>query len=635
MNNQNILKIALSGDTELIEKGLSLLSGDLSVEIVKDGYPVKATRVEKPHLEIIADKNGAEIIFCEKCQFFRAMGLILEHMRDGETDIYIKENPRFKINGAMFDVSQNCNCIKDPRYLFRKMAIMGLNMFMFGCEDSFVVENEPYFGYMRSRYTEAELREFDGYAFDLGIELIPCIQTLAHLTDPLRWAVYSNIKEDAACLLVGEPRTYEFIRNLLVAASRPFRSKRIHIGMDEAMGLGYGMSARKNGFTPPHILMNQHLEKVMEIVRELGLEAMMWGDMFFRAVSSAVGYEGYNASVKLPKEVIDNCPKDVAMIYWEYNPKPESVHEAMIKTHAQLGSHTVYAGGSWAWMGFAYRYNWTKQASDEALTACKKFGVDEVFCTIWGDARNEAPHLVNLPSLQLYAEHGYRDEVSDEYLAKRFKACTGGELSDFILLGELDYTPGINDESEKSKNVCSGVLWQDIMTGLLDKNFEGLPLDAHYASLAERLAPAKSRGIKELDDMFSLYCDLLDLLKIKAEAGIKLSKAYREGDKDTLKHFTETRLPEIKAAMEKLRASHRKYFFENSKPLGWDVRDFRYGGIIARTETAIYELNEYLSGRLDRIEELELERLPFNGTEGIPYYMWPSKVMSPTTRILT
>jgi hypothetical protein len=87
--------------------------------------------------------------------------------------------------------------------------------------------------------------------------------------------------------------------------------------------------------------------------------------------------------------------------------------------------------------------------------------------------------------------------------------------------------------------------------------------------------------------------------------------------------------------MEKLRLSHREYFFKNSKSLGWDVRDFRYGGIITRTETAIYQLTEYLEGRLDRIEDLEESRLNFNSQEGIPYYMWHSKVMSPTTRILS
>lgn len=634
--NEKIINITLVGDTEPVAKGLSYLTDDLSINITGDGYVIKAICADAPALEIKADKSGAEITYFEKCQFFRAMGLLLEHLRDGEETINIKETPRFKMNGAMIDVAQGANAPKDPRYILRKMALMGLNMFMFSWEDGFPVDNEPYFGYMRPMYTEEELRAIDDYAFDLGLEIIPCIQTLAHLTNPLRNAVYSGIKEDSACLLVGEERTYELIRNLLVSATRPFRSSKIHLGMDEAMGLGQGRYLKKHGFVPPHVIMQEHLERVMDIVRELGLDAMMWGDMFFRAVSTAVGYEGYNASVQLPPEVTEKCPKDVGMIYWEYNPRTEEIHESMIKTHACLGSRTIYAGGSWAWMGFAYRYNWSKKAMDGALDACKKFGVDEVFCTTWGDDINEAPHIVNLPTFQVFAEHGYRDteEITDEHIAKRFKACTGGELSDFILLGQLDYTPGINDESEKSKNVSSGVLWQDIMTGLLDKNFEGLALEEHYASLLEKLIPAKSRGVAELDEMFTLYCDVVDLLRLKAEAGIKITAAYRNGDRAALEYFANERLPEIKAAMEKLRFNHRKYFFAHSKSLGWDVWDFRYGGIITRTETAIYQLRDYLAGNTDHLDELEVERLPFSGKEGIPFYMWHNKVMSPTARIV-
>ena len=62
--------------------------------------------------------------------------------------------------------------------------------------------------------------------------------------------------------------------------------------------------------------------------------------------------------------------------------------------------------------------------------------------------------------------------------------------------------------------------------------------------------------------------------------------------------------------------------------------DFRYGGIITRTETAIYTLTEYLAGRMERIEELELPRLPRDATSGIPHYMWHTRIMTPTSRIM-
>ncbi|WP_247740854.1 hypothetical protein [Cohnella sp. LGH] len=49
------------------------------------------------------------------------------------------------------------------------------------------------------------------------------------------------------------------------------------------------------------------------------------------------------------------------------------------------------------------------------------------------------------------------------------------------------------------------------------------------------------------------------------------------------------------------------------KPFGWEVLDIRYGGALARLDTAIERLAGYLSGRVERLEELEECRLYFDG----------------------
>ena len=135
----------------------------------------------------------------------------------------------FDTNGAMFDVSQGNAVLRveTVKSLIRRMAVMGLNFLMMYCEDSYDVPEEPYFGYMRARYTEDELRECDEYAWHFGIEMIPCIQTLSHLIDVLKWPAFDDIKEDYETLFVGGEKTYEFVEHLIRAASRPFRSKRI------------------------------------------------------------------------------------------------------------------------------------------------------------------------------------------------------------------------------------------------------------------------------------------------------------------------------------------------------------------------------------------------------------------------
>ena len=84
--------------------------------------------------------------------------------------------------GIMIDCSRNAvPGVSGLKRFFDAVAKMGYNVVMLYTEDTFEVENEPYFGYKRGKYSSAELRELDAYAKERGIELVPFIQTLAHL----------------------------------------------------------------------------------------------------------------------------------------------------------------------------------------------------------------------------------------------------------------------------------------------------------------------------------------------------------------------------------------------------------------------------------------------------------------------
>ena len=49
------------------------------------------------------------------------------------------------------------------------------------------LEGEPFFAYLRAKYTNDEMKELDVHAKSLGITIIPTIQTLAHLGFMFRW----------------------------------------------------------------------------------------------------------------------------------------------------------------------------------------------------------------------------------------------------------------------------------------------------------------------------------------------------------------------------------------------------------------------------------------------------------------
>ena len=146
-----------------------------------------------------------------------------------------------KYFGVMLDMSRNAvmkpSEVKNFATILKKM---GYNMLQLYTEETYEVDNEPYFGYMRGRYTQEELKDIVAYCDNIGVEVIPCVQTLAHLERIFRWHPYYAINDMGDVLLVGEERTYELIENMFRSLRKCFHSEYVHIGMDEAHMLGLG-----------------------------------------------------------------------------------------------------------------------------------------------------------------------------------------------------------------------------------------------------------------------------------------------------------------------------------------------------------------------------------------------------------
>jgi len=607
------MKIFLQGDIDSILPGLQLLLEEFHIELTEEGYPIQVTKREGP-IKIKNHAGKGKIFYQETNHFFRAVGLWLENYKKKE-EFEIIEHPQFQTSGVMIDVSRNAVFKVDEMKAFlRKMALMGLNMAMLYTEDTYEVPKYPYFGYMRGRYTESELRTLDDYAATLGIEMIPCIQTLAHLTMALKWNYAKDIRDTSDILLVGEPKTYEFIENMIKAASKPFRTKRIHIGMDEAHQLGLGRYLDLHGYENRFEIMNRHLQEVVKIAEKHNLQPMIWSDMYFRLGSKTGDY--YDLNSDIPKEAIDLIPKNVQLVYWDYYHENEEFYHIFIEKHRELGSDPVFAGGAWTWNGIAPNYGRAFTTTEAALLACKKKGVQEVFATLWGDNGAETPLTTAYPVMQLFAEHTYNETVDQNSLSERFAFCTGSNLNDFLLFNELDETPGVMKNNLRSSNASKFLLWQDILIGLFDANIKGLSMNAHYKTLAEKLEGAKERN-PEAIRLFELYERLARVLSLKAELGIELKAAYDDANKEKVARLLEN-IQEVKVRVEQLHESHRKVWFSLYKPFGWEIIEFRYGGLFARINTAQFRIQQWLDGEIERIEELEEERLLNEGASGIP-----------------
>lgn len=577
----------------------SELARDLGFILSDSGIPVTAVRGD--HLAVESDGVSVTLTWAQTVQFYRALSLIPQPL----SSCSIHESPCFESAGVMLDCSRNAVLtIAALKGFVRKMAMMGLNLGMLYTEDTYQVPEQPYFGYKRGRYTYDELKELDDYASLFGVELCPCIQTLGHLDRVMRWPAYYHVRENEAVIEPDREESYVILEQMIRAACAPYRSKKIHLGMDEAYGLGLGAHLWRHGYENPHNIMGRHLKRVLDITEKLGLEPMMWSDMYFQLDGGH-----YHNDFDPSQHAIDAVDPRATLIYWDYYQSREEMYADTLRKHALFPAKTVFAGGMWTWIGPAPSYPTTIPNTIAALTACKKAGVPLVFATCWGDDGQECNLLAALPGMQLYAEMTYKGEHNEENLRDRFRRCCRGDLDAFFSLSEMNSVPGMTSYPNDPTNACKIYLYQDPLVQIFEKDMEGFEAVEHYASLVQKYARCAQEN-PEYALFFDFYTALAHALSLKCRWHLDAANAVRAGDREKAVVLAGD-IPATIDAIHALRHVWRQLWESTNKPYGFEVIDFRMGGICARLNTAAERMAAFARGEIDDIPELSSETLIF------------------------
>ena len=512
---------------------------------------------------------------------------------------------RFDNFGVMIDMSRNAVMSLDGLKRFLPLLRkMGYNCVMLYTEDTYEVDGEPYFGYMRGRYTKAEMKEIDAFAESLGMTVIPCIQTLAHLNAIFRWGEFPRDCNDI--LLTGDDRSYELIDRMLSTLSECFKSRKIHIGMDEAHMLGRGKYLDIHGYENVNVIMKRHLAKVCELADKYGYEVMLWSDMYFRPWNDG---KYTIPKCEMPREVVEALPESVIPVYWDYYQSDEKTYSDMIENHKQLSKKTWFAGGSWSWYGMIPFNRFTLESMIPALDACKKHKIRNVFMTMWGDDGAECSHFSQLPSLFYLAEYA-KGNTDEAKIKAKFKRFAGIDFDEFM---NIDCPNDIVPYKGRPVNPSKYMLYSDYFNGFLDCTVkEGA--GCGYADYAEQLR-ATAKKSRKYGYVFDTAAKLCDAMEIKYELGVRTRKAYAAGDKAELERLAKQEYVEVEKRIVKFAEAFEKQWMNDNKPHGFDVQNRRLGGLIFRTKACRKRLLAYVNGEIDRIDELEEVILPFRKTE--------------------
>jgi len=521
---------------------------------------------------------------------------------------------KFDRLGMMLDCSRNgiLTVVSVKKYM-DILAKLGYNCLMLYTEDTYEIEGQPFFGYLRGRYTQAELKELDAYGAEKGIELIPCIQTLAHLNAIVRWNAYKPFTDTDDILLSDDGRTYALIEDMFSALENCFTSRVVNIGMDEAHMVGLGKHLDRCGYEDRFQILTRHLQKVCEIAQKHGFRPIMWSDMFFRLGNGGV-YTQANPNIP-GRSVVAAVPKCVDLVYWNYYSETRELYDGMMKAHRCFPNELWFAGGFWNWTGFAPKNAMSIRRTRLALAAARDNGVRNLLFTTWGDDGQECSHFAVLPSVYYTAQ--LAKGITDEGQIKAgFREMFGVDLDDFMLLdlpGAAPWADGTPGNPDKY------LFYNDPFLGIFDSN---VPEGPRYDVCGEKLE--KLTGHPQFGCLFDSAAKLCRFLQKKATVGIRTRKAYQNGDRTGLQELVKE-YAQLARLLEEFYLAHKKRWLAENKPFGFEVQDVRIGGLKQRLVHCRERLQSYLDGEISTIEELEEQILP-EFDPNIRHNHWGSQV---------
>lgn len=512
---------------------------------------------------------------------------------------------RKKRYGVMLDCSRNGVMRVDMVKKYAGiLAKMGYNTLMLYTEDTYEIPEEPYFGHLRGRYSKAELKEIDRFCLSVGVELIPCIQTLSHLETIFRWPVYAGVRDRGALLLADEELTYALIEKMLKSLRECFTSDIVHIGMDEAGDLGLGTHLARFGYQEAGDIFIRHLKRVCKLAEKYGFRPLIWSDMLFKIIGKNYFFEDGEPLYTCPGTLKDELPENLGLAYWYYWIGRRESHEKMLAVHEELcrgkKENVWFAGGCWSWTGLVPKNRYSLKTMAVAMDACREKNVDNVVLTLWGDGGKEGSYFSMLPSLLWLIERA-KGNFDEGAVRQKFREITGEDYDEFMaldLIGDGEYCG--------EENPLSYMLYDDPFMNIYAHT---APDRQDLSGYAKRLSDyAQTSGYRELFGAMAAYADLMS---IKYGLGKKTRALYEARDSEGLNKL----LAEYDLAIAKLEVFIDKYealWRGENKAFGWEVQTIRLGGLLLRLKNCKGRLKKFLATG-EKIEELEEEPLDIYG----------------------
>jgi len=238
--------------------------------------------------------------------------------------------------------------------------------------------------------TPENIMALDDYCAARGVELVPSMSSFGHLFELLHTKTYAPLCETEGSenmpstmphrmhhLTIDpcNPASFELIVSMLDEYMALFRTKLFNICADETFDLGKG---RNKGKSEQELYM-PFVKKLCEHVAQSGRTPMFWGDIVLRF-----------------PEAVNELPEGTICLNWGYS---ENETEDATRTLAQAGARQYLCSGVRGWNTLIPLMNPSHENIRRMVDYGRKYGVEGLLNTDWGDYGNVNDPRFSLPGL--------------------------------------------------------------------------------------------------------------------------------------------------------------------------------------------------------------------------------------------
>lgn len=254
-------------------------NGNDDITITKD------LMLERDEYTLKADGNG--IVITASCDdgVFRALTSLRQLIKKGNGGVMycdVHDKPVFKQRGYMWDISRK----RKPRveYILKivdMLAELKYNEFHLYMEDfCFKFEAFPQFTADFDCLTAEDIRYIDAYCKERFIELVPDLNGMGHMTAWLATDEFKHLAVTNETMNFLDPEALDLMDKIYGSLLPNFSSKRVHIGLDEALGLGKGQTEEECNKKGKATVFMEWLNKLADLCEnKYGKTVMFWDDM--------------------------------------------------------------------------------------------------------------------------------------------------------------------------------------------------------------------------------------------------------------------------------------------------------------------------------------------------------------------